>query len=111
MHIAQSDGVADFLLGQRQVEIGDAVGLSYVHVNRTLQEMRRNHMIAMKSGVITLRELATLARIDEFPADIQPNGTGAHVTPSTNRWITPSDRAAALSRRVDREVGLNAPAV
>ena len=99
-----------FHLPLTQEEIGDAVGLSYVHVNRTLQEMRHNKMIAMKKGVITLRDPATLARIAEFSTHIQPNGTGAHVTPSANRWITSRSRAVASPRRIDREVGLTAPA-
>lgn len=63
-----------FRLPLTQETIGDAVGLSYVHVNRTLQEMRRNRMIETHGGWITILEPETLATLTEFsgPASVLP---------------------------------------
>jgi len=35
-----------YLLPLTQAELGDATGLSTVHINRTLQELRRNGLIS-----------------------------------------------------------------
>ncbi len=37
-----------------QAELGDALGLSVVHVNRTLQELRAEGLISSQSSHITL---------------------------------------------------------
>ena len=35
-----------------QAELGDALGLSTVHVNRTLQELRGNDLISLKGATV-----------------------------------------------------------
>jgi CRP-like cAMP-binding protein len=50
-----------------QTELGDAVGLSTVHVNRTLQELRAADLIELQSGVLKIldwRRLKDLAQFD-----------------------------------------------
>ena len=49
-----------------QETLADAVGLSVVHVNRTLQLMRRENRIDLARGVLTIREPETLRAAGEF---------------------------------------------
>ena len=55
-----------------QVELGQTLGLSNVHVNRVLQEMRRQHLIELKGRSLRIFDLPRLSRIAEFdPAYLQ----------------------------------------
>jgi CRP-like cAMP-binding protein len=59
------DGVAcDFPLTQG--ELSDAVGLSSVHVNRVLQSLRRDGLIELSRGQLTIRDWERLAAIADF---------------------------------------------
>ena len=37
-----------------QADLGDALGISTVHVNRVLQALRQDVLIALKGGVLTI---------------------------------------------------------
>jgi CRP-like cAMP-binding protein len=52
-----------FPLPLTQEILADALGLSIVHVNRTLQQLRRERLIELRSGVAILLERETLADI------------------------------------------------
>jgi CRP-like cAMP-binding protein len=52
-----------------QLELGETLGLSAVHVNRTLQELRRQHLITLEGGVLTIPDLDGLARLSLFNPD------------------------------------------
>jgi len=56
----------EFALPLTQEAIGDAVGLSIVHVNRTLQELRRRGFIELRHGRVALLEPERMADIAEF---------------------------------------------
>jgi CRP-like cAMP-binding protein len=45
-----------------QAELGEALGLSTVHVNRTLQVLRRNGTITMRNGIVTIADMDALRR-------------------------------------------------
>jgi CRP-like cAMP-binding protein len=49
-----------------QESIGDLLGLSLVHVNRTLQLMRHQKMISLKQGRLTLLDVPALMDAGEF---------------------------------------------
>lgn len=49
-----------------QPQLADALGLSAVHVNRTLQELRQAGLLAWKGSVVNLIDLAALREISEF---------------------------------------------
>lgn len=49
-----------FNLPIKQEILADALGLSLVHVNRTLQQMRRDHLIDMRGAQMTLLDRAAL---------------------------------------------------
>lgn len=49
-----------------QAEIGEALGLSTVHVNRTLQVLRREQIIALRQGKVSLDNLQRLQELAGF---------------------------------------------
>ncbi|KQT19755.1 Crp/Fnr family transcriptional regulator [Methylobacterium sp. Leaf399] len=51
-----------------QVDLADATGLSSVHVNRVLQEMRGRGMITLRGSVLVIRAWDELLRTAEFDA-------------------------------------------
>jgi CRP-like cAMP-binding protein len=55
-----------FPLPLTQEILADALGLSIVHVNRTLQQLRREGLIELRSGVAILLERETLASIADY---------------------------------------------
>ncbi|GLQ55339.1 Crp/Fnr family transcriptional regulator [Devosia nitrariae] len=66
-----------------QTDLGDALGLSSVHVNRTLQELRRMHLVAMSKGIVTLNDTAALRRLALFDVTslgYERNGRAGAVT-------------------------------
>jgi CRP-like cAMP-binding protein len=61
--LASGDTIA---LPLTQEVIADALGLSIVHLNRTLQQVRRDGLIAFKSGVLRLLARERLIEIADF---------------------------------------------
>jgi DNA-binding transcriptional regulator LsrR (DeoR family) len=49
-----------------QAELGDALGLSTVHVNRTLQELRHNGLIKTQGGKVIIDDWDALRAAGEF---------------------------------------------
>jgi CRP-like cAMP-binding protein len=66
--LRQLDGrIGDtFAPGITQEEIGDATGLTAVHVNRMLRQLEDEQLIAREGGRITLLEPAALARVSSY---------------------------------------------
>ena len=62
-----TDNEYDFPLTQE--ELGDALGLSVVHTNRSLQELRKDGLIILKGGTLTIPDVG---RLKEF-AGFNPN--------------------------------------
>ena len=59
---------ASFELPLTQMELGDATGLSTVHVNRTLQEMRGNGLIRSEGKTLFIEDWEGLKQAGEFDA-------------------------------------------
>lgn len=70
MKMTEIDGTASFVLGLTQEEIGDATGLTAVHVNRMLRQLEEEALIARESGRISFLDeramLATANYIDRY---------------------------------------------
>src|SRR5918997_1739735 len=49
-----------------QAELGDALGLSTVHVNRSLQELRGNGLITLRGSMLTVENWEGLKKAGEF---------------------------------------------
>jgi CRP-like cAMP-binding protein len=60
---ARSDGY-EFPLTQR--ELAECLGLTVVHANRTLQELRRRGLVELENRQLTIRDRAGLEGIAEF---------------------------------------------
>ena len=58
-----------FELSVTQAELGDTTGLSSVHVNRSLQELRRQGLIELKGRRLTILNLPRLRAVAEFRAN------------------------------------------
>ncbi len=55
-----------FPLPLTQEIMADALGLSVVHINRTLQQMRRDQLIELRSGTAILLQREALIRVADF---------------------------------------------
>ena len=55
-----------YALPLTQVEIGDTAGLSFVHVNRSLQQLRDRGFIEYKSKTIVIKDLVALTEFTGF---------------------------------------------
>lgn len=60
-----------FPLPLTQEILGDALGLSIVHVNRTLQQLRRDKLIEWRSGVAVLLQRDLLVRIADYRSSVR----------------------------------------
>jgi CRP-like cAMP-binding protein len=49
-----------------QVDIADALGLSNVHVNRVLRQLREENLLALRNGWLNISNWPELAKIGEF---------------------------------------------
>ena len=52
-----------------QSEMGDALGLSLVHVNRTLQDLRRRGLIEVENRRVAIPDLRRLELLADFDPD------------------------------------------
>jgi CRP-like cAMP-binding protein len=56
----------EYAMPLTQAELGDALGLSTVHVNRTLQELRGDGLITLRNGSVTVLDWDRLREAGEF---------------------------------------------
>ena len=56
----------EFTLGLTQEEVGDATGLTAVHVNRMLRQLEEEGLIARENGRVTLVDEASLSRAANY---------------------------------------------
>ncbi len=69
-----------------QMDLGDLMGLSTVHVNRVLQQLRRDELIALKGSHLTVRDIAVLGRAADLdPAYLCLDGAPASLRPLPTR--------------------------
>lgn len=61
--LASDDG---YDLGLTQNDLAECVGLTPVHVNRTLKELRTGELVSFRSGRVTIHDPEGLKRIGEF---------------------------------------------
>ena len=55
-----------FPLPLTQYELGDALGITSVHVNRVLKELRDSGIIALSGGRLTVHDIAALKSVADF---------------------------------------------
>ncbi len=75
LDVFQHESVDGFECPLTQAEIGDAVGLSTVHINRVLKEMRLSGLLVFKSGVVEFLDRKKLEELVDFdPSYLAPPG-------------------------------------
>ncbi|HVQ07646.1 MAG TPA: Crp/Fnr family transcriptional regulator [Allosphingosinicella sp.] len=57
---------ADYALPLTQAELGECLGLTAVHVNRTLRELRERGLMEFRGHEVRILDLAGLERVAEF---------------------------------------------
>lgn len=57
-----------FQFGLTQDELADCLGLTPVHVNRTLKDLRERGLLEFRSGRVTIKDLPGLRQLAEFDA-------------------------------------------
>lgn len=67
-HVGLSQGKG-FVLPLIQADIADALGMSAVHVNRMLMELRGRNIIALQDRWLEIHDLAALRELAEFNPD------------------------------------------
>jgi CRP-like cAMP-binding protein len=63
--VGMSDG-AHYPLPMTQADLGEACGLTPVHVNRMLRDLRERGLLQIQSGTVTILDRAALYRLCEF---------------------------------------------
>ena len=63
--VGRTEG-GSFRLPLTQAELGDTLGLSTVHVNRTLQELRAAGLVTWRDQIVTINDWDGLAAMAEF---------------------------------------------
>jgi CRP-like cAMP-binding protein len=58
-----------YRLNLTQTDIAECLGLTSVHVNRTLRTLRERGLMEMRGGRVTILDMAGLARVAEFSSD------------------------------------------
>jgi CRP-like cAMP-binding protein len=66
LHIVGLGDAQRFPLPLTQEMLADALGLSIVHVNRTLQQLRRDGLIELRSGVAILLRPEALSAVSDY---------------------------------------------
>lgn len=59
-------GEADYALPLTQTELAECLGLTSVHVNRVLKELRERGLVEYRGGRVRIDNLAELRRVAEF---------------------------------------------
>jgi CRP-like cAMP-binding protein len=63
--VGQTNGTS-FHLPLTQAKIGEALGLSYVHVNRVLQQLRAEELIIWRQETVTIPDWKRLCQVGHF---------------------------------------------
>lgn len=66
--VGLTDGMS-YDLKLTQTDIAECLGLTAVHVNRTLRDLREQEALEFSKGRVTIRDLTKLRRIAEFEPD------------------------------------------
>lgn len=79
-----ANGVGQCEVPLTQTDIADITGLTPVHVNRTIQKMRRSGLIELKSHRLRLRDFARIRKIAFFRSTAAPHEPRNRVSDALN---------------------------
>jgi biotin operon repressor len=62
-----------FRIPLTQEVFADALGLSVVHINRTMKQLRQSGSVVFKSGSVTIRDPERLAAMAQYQSPLAPS--------------------------------------
>ncbi len=77
-----------FALPLTQEMLADALGITLVHVNRVLQQLRQQGLIELASGFVGLLRPKALAEIAEFDWEGEDTRIRPYPRPETSQWMS-----------------------
>ena len=88
-HAGEETGAASFYLPLTQEQLADVLGLTAVHVNRTMQQLRAERLIVTTGRTIAIPDIERLRDRAEFDAaylhiEAPVGGMGAHRSPAVS---------------------------
>jgi CRP-like cAMP-binding protein len=66
LHIVNAVNGSSFRFGVNQTELGECLGLTPVHTNRVLRELRERGLATFKNGIVTIEDARGLETVAEF---------------------------------------------
>ena len=66
LRLVGAAGELDYALPLTQTDLAECLGLTPVHVNRTLKELRERGLMEFRGGRVTIQDLPGLERVAEF---------------------------------------------
>lgn len=66
--IGQASG-GSYTLGMTQSELAECMGVTAVHVNRTLKQLRDDGLVEFRDGIVSILDFERLTRVAEFDPD------------------------------------------
>jgi two-component sensor histidine kinase len=100
---ADKAGAPVFDLPLTQELIGDIIGITPIHVNRTLQQLRASNLVATRGRTVTIIDMAGLHRIANFdPTYLQQIAKSAETSgaPRPSGAVNPFDAAPRHGKRI-----------
>ena len=64
--IAERAEQSSYHLPLTQTDLAECLGLTPVHINRTLKELRERHLVSFRGGQVDIHDLRGLERVAEF---------------------------------------------
>ncbi|MFC6488459.1 Crp/Fnr family transcriptional regulator [Nitratireductor sp. GCM10026969] len=68
VNVREKDGVRRFSCPLTQADLADALGLTAVHVNRVLKELREAGYVSFRGGVVEITDFEGLVQLAQFDA-------------------------------------------
>ena len=88
-------GTPYFLHPNPHTELADALGLTPVHVNRVLQDLRKDGLLDFKRSLVTMNDVARVAELSDFDPLYLHQSCGEPQTPGASDDLSPKDRPNA----------------
>jgi CRP-like cAMP-binding protein len=66
--VGETDGLS-FRLDITQVDLAECMGLTSIHINRTLKALREQELVEFRRGVVTIKDPQGLRRVAEFDTE------------------------------------------
>jgi len=83
-----------FVMPLTQEMLGNALGLSVVHVNRVMRQLKASNLIDLHAGIVNILDVAGLARV----ADLPPQETAGELRRRDWTAALPAERGQSLTQ-------------